>query len=317
MPPPAAKKRAASLSPFLQVLSTRYHHPDYLGSDPLVEVRRFKSPVDREIAALFAALLAYGNVKQINASLRKLYDAMRGHPAPFVAGFDPARDPAALKGFKHRFTDSEDIACLCHLLAQALAKCATLENFFLQGYDPAEPDLVGAATRFMENLCSLEFAPRFSRDRMLRKTSFKHLMPRADKGSACKRVHLFLRWMIRPDDGIDLGLWHAIPASKLIMPVDTHILRIGRNLGILRRKTGSLAAAREITAMLALCDSADPVRFDFPLCRLGILQKCPTTSNLAACDVCELNSVCEKRRKLATTRNRLDAKSLMRRKSAK
>jgi uncharacterized protein (TIGR02757 family) len=104
--------------------------------------------------------------------------------------------------------------------------------------------------------------------------------------------------MVRPADGVDLGLWRSVPTSKLLVPVDTHILRITQNLGLISKANATLTASREVTAALRAADANDPVRFDFALCRLGILQACPTASNLAACGQCELSPVCRKRKAL-------------------
>lgn len=283
----------AALAPFLERVYARYHDPCYLGSDPLVVVHGFREPHDREIAALFAALLAYGNVKQINASLARLFDAMEGRPGQFVREFAHSHAHERLRTFKHRFTDAEDVLCLCHLLHQAIAR-QPLETMFARHMRNEESDLVGAASRFIEELLSGGFGPHFSRRRMLAKQSFKHLLPRPDAGSACKRIHLFLRWMVRRADGIDLGLWPSVPASRLLIPVDTHVMRIAANLGLLRRKSASVGAAREITANLRQIDPGDPVRFDFSLCRLGILQECPTSARIEACAACALGEVCER-----------------------
>lgn len=291
--------RGAELQPFLERLVEHYHRPEFLGSDPLTVVHRFESPADREIAALWAALLAYGNVKQILRSLDALFHAMNNAPASFVLNFDHESAANALGEWKHRFTDTEDVLCLSWLLHQALrANDFRLEQVFSLGYRTDEPDLVHAASRFLDYLCSMSFEPFFSRERMLGKSSFKHLLPRADRGSACKRIHLWLRWMIRPADGVDLGLWTSIPPGKLLMPVDTHILRIGKNLGLITTSAGDLRAAREITERLRSAAPYDPVRYDFSLCRLGILQKCPTASNLANCKTCELHDPCRRRAKL-------------------
>ncbi len=291
--------RGALLAPFLDRLVEHYHRPEYLGSDPLTVVHRFHSPADREIAALWSALLAYGNVKQILRSLDALFVGMGKTPAAFVREFNFDRDSVRLAQFKHRFTDSQDVLCLSWLLHQAMQQNGdSLENVFLRGYRAEEPDLVSAASRFLDYLCSMHFEPYFSREEMMGKTSFKHLLPRADRGSACKRIHLWLRWMVRPADGIDLGLWTGIPAEKLLMPVDTHVLRIGQHLGLISSSAGDLRAAREITERLRGADPRDPVRYDFALCRLGILQKCPSASNLTQCQTCELHDPCRRRAKL-------------------
>ena len=298
-----SRAAAAELAPFLEGLFTRYHRPEFLGSDPLAMVRAFDAPADRETAAVFAALLAYGAVKQINASLARLFAAMEPEgPAAFVAAFQPdagadatVPGPARLAGFRHRFTDGEDIAALCWLLRAA----GPLELFFAACMDPAEPDLTGAMSRFVTNLTAVPAHPRFDIPRIVAKRSFKHLLPQAARGSACKRLHMLLRWLARPDDGIDLGLWTTIHVAKLLVPVDTHVLRIASNLGLLPpRATADARAARIITAALRLADPHDPVRFDFALCRMGILKACPAASRLTACDGCGLRAPCRARRRL-------------------
>lgn len=262
---------AAVCGPFLESVYDQYHQPRYLGSDPLAVVRAFDQTEDRQVAALFAALLAYGNVKQINASLARLFAAMDHRPARFIREFEMPAARRALAGFKHRFADEDDILCLCLLLHQAMSR-QSLEEGFRAGIHDNETDLAPAAGRFIDYLHSFDFEPHFNRATMTNRSSFKHLMPRADRGSACKRIHLFLRWMIRTDDGIDLGLWRDISPSLLLIPVDTHIARLSRELGFTTRKTPSLEFAREVTAKLRLINPADPTRFDFSLCRLGILK---------------------------------------------
>ncbi len=294
MPVPSPAQR---LAPFLERLAVRYHRVELLDTDPLALVRPFRDSCDREIAALFAALLSYGNVKQIRASVRDLFARMGGHPGRFVEHLDLSAAARQLAGFKHRFTDSDDILCLCHLLNQAM-RGGSLEDAFLAGCRDDEPDLAPAAGRFVALLHAGDFAPAFRRARMMNRKSFRHLLPRPEGGSACKRIHLFLRWVVRPDDGLDLGLWRRVDAAKLLVPVDTHILRVAQNLGITGRKTHSLAAAREITAALRHTRPHDPAGLDFALCRLGILQACPTASQLDSCRACELHDPCARRKRL-------------------
>lgn len=308
MYPDSVKTQASIVyGPFLESVYDRYHRAEYLGSDPLVMVRSFDARGDREIAAVFAALLAYGNVKQINASLARLFSAMGGQPGRFVRDLDMTRARAALAGFKHRFADENDVLCLCWLLHQAMAR-QSLEAGFVDGVREGETDLANAAGRFVDYLQAFEFEPYFDREQMLSRSSFKHLLSRADRGSACKRIHLFLRWMVRPDDGIDLGLWPGISPGLLLAPVDTHILRLSTNLGFTKRKTASLEFARDVTAKLRLVDPDDPVRFDFSLCRLGILKLCPTKADLQWCGRCELYGACEKRRRLERNAARVTAR---------
>lgn len=287
----------SELSRYLEVVYARYHRSEFLGSDPLVMVHGFEDPADREVAGLFAALLAYGNVRQINASLERLFTAMDWQPRRFLDSFHWPAAHRALRGFKHRFADENDILCLCWLLHQAL-KTQTLEAGFAAGVLKEDADLAAAAGRFVDYLQSFAFEPYFDRDEMLGRSSFKHLLPRADKGSACKRIHLFLRWMVRPADGIDLGLWPSIPPALLLVPIDTHVMRLSQNLGLCSRQTASLQFSREVTARLREIDCEDPVRFDFSLCRLGILKACPTRSNIEICRTCALHDPCQLRRQL-------------------
>lgn len=286
---------SSELSTFLEAVYERYHRPEYLVSDPLVMVRSFPDPADREIAALFAALLAYGNVKQINVSLQRLFDGMQTPPRRFIENFDMNKARQTLGGFKHRFADADDILCLSWLLHQAV-NTRPLEEGFRNGIYNDDTDLAFAAGRFVDYLQSFDFAPYFDKNTMLAKSSFKHLLPRADRGSACKRIHLFLRWVVRDDDGIDLGLWPGVSSALLLVPIDTHVMRLSRNLGFTSRQSASLAFSRDVTRRLRKVDRNDPVRFDFALCRLGILKACPTRSDIKACRSCELHSVCHHRR---------------------
>lgn len=292
-------RRGRRLRPFLDDLHARYHAPAYLGHDPLAYVRRFASPEDREVAAVFAALLAYGNVKQIGASLVRVYDAMGGAPAEFLASYDAVRARRAFRGLRHRVTAPEDLVLLSGILASAaraggagslLASCVAAHP---DACDIAEP--LAAWTRRLRALP----LPAGVSARRLEAPSFRHLLPDPAAGSACKRLMLLLRWLVRADDGIDLGLWRGVPPRLLLVPLDTHVLRISKNLGLTSRAGPTLAAAREVTAALREADPDDPVRYDFALCRLGILQACPTASRLEACAPCELRAVCDHRRTLA------------------
>ncbi|MBI3736501.1 DUF2400 family protein, partial [Candidatus Sumerlaeota bacterium] len=158
------------------------------------------------------------------------------------------------------------------------------------------------AGNFMSALLRLDLADYFPngvpREGPAR-PSFLYLLPSAAGTSACKRLHMFLRWAVRPDDGIDLGIWRAESPENLEYPVDTHILRIAQYLGATRRKTADARARREITTFFKLIAPDDPVRYDFSLCRLGILKHCPRRSDLTLCDRCELKPVCLNHRRLA------------------
>jgi uncharacterized protein (TIGR02757 family) len=291
---------------FLQRTFERYHHARWIGKDPLAWPRAYDAAADREVAAFLASSLAYGNVVQIDRSLGNLFRRLGRSPAAFARNFVPGRDDHALEGFYHRFNTSEDLALVIHLIGQMLRKEGSLENFWqaAQLEDRAHAPLEVRAGRFMETILELDSEPY--RQGLVRgsKASVLYLLPDAGGPSACKRFFLFLRWMARPDDGIDLGLWRCISPADLEIPVDTHILRLGRYLGATARNDAGARTRREITGFLRRCDPEDPVRFDFSLCRLGIEKICPTRADVERCAPCDLQPVCLRHEAL-TCRGRL------------
>jgi len=262
---------APALRDVLEDLRLRYDGR-FLDSDPIGIVRRFDDPEDREIVGLIAAGLAYGRVASIRASLTDLLGRIGPHPARAVTSFDPARDAHRFDGFVHRFTRGRHIALLLHLLRQAKERAGTLEAFFREGdEDPQASTLGSALDVFGARLFSLDARPFTEDGTIPRNDGARWLLPLPAAGSACKRSCLFLRWMVRPDDGVDCGVWNRVSPSRLILPLDTHLVRVVRALGWTRRKSVGWPMALEVTARLRALDSADPIRFDFALSRLGIL----------------------------------------------
>lgn len=256
-----------------------------LDADPLARVRPFQAPADREAAAWLAALLAYGRVASILASLDDLFARMPEGPGAFLAGFDLARDGGRLEGFVHRWTRGEDISRALAATRAVIERHGSLEAAFVAGDDPATPDVGPALRAFAGAL--FEAAPPGPRDRALR-----WLIPRFGGGSAAKRLCLFLRWVVRPDDGLDLGLWGRPKPGRLIVPLDTHVLRIGGYLGLTERKTGDARAALEVTDGLRRLDVEDPLRYDFAISHLGILGHCPSRPDPNLCEPCALRPAC-------------------------
>ena len=283
------------LGPYLDRLARDYG-PAYLESDPLAEVRRFPSPEDREVAGFLAAGLAFGRVETILAHLRDLWKRLDHAPARVVDAWS-ARDRRRTSGFTHRWVRGEDVATLLAALGRARRRHGSLRRFFLAGYDPGERDLAGSLARFV---AALRREVRLGRRRPAEaelprgvRTFFAD--PR--RGGACKRLNLYLRWLVRPDDGVDLGLLPEIPADRLVVPLDTHVARISRHLGLTRRRTVDWTMAREVTSALARWDPEDPVRYDFALARLGILDRCPRAVDPVRCAACSLAAVCTLGRK--------------------
>lgn len=268
---PRAASNSSALRDVLEDLRRRYDRR-FLDSDPVGIVRRFDDPEDREIVALIAAGLAYGRVASIRGSLLGLLARIGPRPARFVASFDPAQDAGRFDGFVHRFTRGRDVALLLHLVRQVKERAGSLESLFVDGdVDPGTPTLGPALDAFGTRLFALDSGP-FTRDGAVpRRDGARWLLPLPAGGSACKRSCLFLRWMVRPDDGVDCGIWSRISPSRLVLPLDTHLLRVARALGWTRRKSVGWPMALEVTARLRALDPADPTRFDFALSRLGIL----------------------------------------------
>lgn len=268
---PRAASKPSDLLGALEDLRRRYDRR-FLDSDPVGIVREFDDPEDREIVGLIAAGLAYGRVASIRGSLRSLLKRLGRRPSRFVASFDPARDATLFDGFVHRFTRGRDIALLLHLVRQVRERAGSLESFFIEGdADPEAATLGPALDSFGARLFALDGRP-FARDGVVpHRDGARWLLPLPAGGSACKRSCLFLRWMVRPDDGVDCGVWARVSPSRLVLPLDTHLLRVVRALGWTRRKSGSWPMALEATARLRALDPDDPIRFDFALSRLGIL----------------------------------------------
>ncbi len=269
----------------MERLYARYNHRDLIKPDPLQFVYRYDNPSDMEVVAFLAADLAYGRVEQIQKSLTNLFERMGESPYAFIKGFGKA-EQKSLKGFKHRFTTDQDISDLLMLLKKVLNRYAGIEEFFIQGYNPHDINIVPALSKFCNSLLDMyaaEHNPKTSR-------GLKYLLVNPAKGSACKRLNLFLRWMVRDDD-VDTGLWKSIDKAKLIVPVDVHMGRLCKILGLYNQKAVSLATAIKITEGFAEIEPADPVKYDFALSRIGIVENC-NGQYRNACEHCELSLFC-------------------------
>lgn len=258
--------------------------PADIAPDPLEFPRSYADRDDQEVAAFVASALAYGNVKAIKASVADALRRMGRSPAAFVRRFDPARDAAAFDGFVHRFNVGEDLADLCLVLRRLGERYGSLEAAFLAGDDPDAADVEPGLGAFSATALAMGPFPRAA--------GVRFFFPSPADGSACKRLNLFLRWVARPRDGVDLGLWRRVSPARLVIPLDVHVGRIARYIGLTRRKSNDWRTAAEVTARLRRLDPADPVRYDFAICRLGILDRCPRRRDLAKCAPCPLRGVC-------------------------
>lgn len=264
----------------------RSYSSDFLDTDPLGLVRAWDDPADREIAALLAAGLAYGRVRSIRASLRDLFARMGTRPSRFVDAMDPRRDSRRFDGFVHRFTTGRAVAVLLWRVRRAREAAGSLERCFVDGDpDPFGVTVGPAIDAFVTGLFAGEALPLGGPADPDAEAGARWLVPAPAGGSACKRTCLFLRWMVRPDDGLDCGVWTGVRPARLVLPLDTHLRRVVRALGWSRRATAGWGMALEATACLRRLDPDDPVRFDFALSRLGILGLLPSGDRVRVGDV--------------------------------
>ena len=283
---PAVVKAAAALD----ALYEQYNHRRFIGDDPLQFVYKYTDPADMEAAGFFASALAYGRVQQISKSLERLFSIMGESPAGFIRNFTDA-DRRRLAGFKHRFNTGEDIADLSVLLKGVIKKHGSIEGYFVSGYSDSDISILPALTKFCEGLTSSY--RRRHKGNVSR--GLKYLLASPAGKSACKRFNLFLRWMVRDDD-VDAGVWKSVDKSKLIVPVDVHMARLCGIMGFHRSTTANLKTAVEITENFAKIDPSDPVKYDFALSRIGIIENCNGKLN-DRCPVCKLYEYCILREK--------------------
>ncbi len=285
---------ALNLGEFLEETFSRFHQPTYLDSDPIVFVhqglRKKLTALDLECIALISALLAYGNVKQIKASVQSVLDRLiqiDSSPAQAILKSDFPEKKRILRGWKHRFQTDADLCALLLLIERSWKTFGSLGMQFRQ-YLEGQTTIEAPLNAFIH-----QWKVWANEDSRIKPTAgFLFLLNAPVDGSCCKRWCMFLRWMGRKD-AIDPGLWSDfLKPSHLIIPLDTHTAAIARALGLLRRQTASWKGAVEVTAALREFDPLDPVRFDFALARLGIVEKCQKKFVPQICPSCEMVQNC-------------------------
>ena len=254
-------------------LERLYRTFDHLDSatDPVHIVRRYRDPADREIVGFCAAGLAFGRVASVLNSIEALLEVMGPQPAAFVRDFDPAKGRVRLAPLVHRWIRGNDLAALLLILQRMLREFGSIEGCFAHGDDPALPDIGPALTAFSTGALETDVRPAYGR--VPKRPGVCYFFPRPSAGSACKRLNLFLRWMVRKDV-VDLGVWTRVSPARLIVPLDTHVIRVGQCLRLTRYQSPGWKMAAEITASLRALDAADPVRYDFSLCHVGMMNAC-------------------------------------------
>jgi uncharacterized protein (TIGR02757 family) len=253
----------------LDALYRKYNRRRFVHPDPLEVVYRFDSPLDQEIVGLVAACLAYGRVAQILTSVNRALDALAvggSGPRRFLERASRQDIDQAFAGFKHRFTPGAELAALLWGVRTAVAEHGSLEGLFVAAPDTGDDTILPRLASFVERLRAYAGGD----------DSCPSLLSSPNDGSACKRLNLYLRWMVRRD-AVDPGPWTSVSPARLVVPLDTHMFRIAGGLGLTARRQADLKTAREITRAFARYSPQDPVKYDFALTRLGINPACRDT----------------------------------------
>lgn len=244
---------------------------DRAAADPVWMVHRFAHCDDREVAGLIASALAFGRVQSVLNSVDGMLQVMGESPAKFVREFNPSRDRDVFKHLVHRWTNGADFAALVWIMHQMIERSGSIEAFFVEGLAPDAIDVGAALESFSTRALALDVSAIYGRKRP--KPGVAYFFSRPSSGGACKRLNLFLRWMVR-SDRVDLGVWTKVRPGQLIVPLDTHIIRLGQCLQLTTKKSPGWRMAADITASLRAIDPLDPVRFDFSICHVGMMGGC-------------------------------------------
>ena len=246
-----------TLKSFLDELYVRYNRSDLIHTDPVVHLHGYIDPADREVVGFVTAALAYGRVAQIIRSVTVALSKLGPSPAETVTSASAGELEECFRDFKHRFTTGREMAELLFGVGEILRSRGSLNACFLEGVRPGEPTVLPALTSFVETV------------RLEGGVGRNSLLPSPSDGSACKRLNLFLRWMVRRDD-VDPGGWVGVSPSQLLVPLDVHMHRTARTLGLTSRRQADMKTVLEITERFRMIEPGDPVKYDFALTRPGI-----------------------------------------------
>ena len=247
----------------LRKKADEYNQPFFIKHDPISVPHRFNKKQDIEIAAFFASVFAWGNRTTIINKTNELMNLMHQSPHDFCLNHS-APDLKSLLHFKHRTFNSTDLLYFVDFFNKHYQRSDSLETAFSDFLEVTDDDTGGALDGFYQYFFSLEHVP---------KRTLKHIAAPA-KNSACKRINMFLRWMVRQDDnGVDFGLWKKIKPSQLVLPLDLHVVRVARHFNMIRRKATDWQTALELTNTIKEFEPLDPCKYDFALFALGVFEK--------------------------------------------
>ncbi|MFZ1322448.1 MAG: TIGR02757 family protein [Ignavibacteria bacterium] len=251
------------LKKYLDSLYSKYHKK-FSSNDPVWILHEFYDKKDIEIIGFITSCYSYGRVDSINAFIRKLLNITGNKVHEFTSNYNEHKDKKYFEDMYYRFNSTEDLSQLISKIRNVINEYSSLEDLFLKYYSKSDENILPALKGFTKEL----------NENKGNEHSLKYLVPLAESGSACKRLNLYLRWMVRNDD-IDLGIWENVAVSKLLIPVDTHVYKVSKILGLAERNTSDMKFVIELTKKLKTFNSEDPVRYDFAICHAameGILK---------------------------------------------
>jgi uncharacterized protein (TIGR02757 family) len=269
------------LKPILDRFYADFDFEGAIARDPIEFPHSYQRTEDREIAGLISASFAYGSVNLFKAVLRQLFSIMGSSPYEFILNFDLKKEGGLFSGIKYRFNENQDIIAFFNLLHMTIKEHGSIQQAFKIHYSNDDADIGRALGGLVDTVLQYDTSAVYGRN--IRPAGLLQLMTSPAKGSACKRMNLFLRWMIRDRD-IDFGIWQGVQKSGLVIPLDTHIARISKCLGLTDRAAADWKTALDITASLKVLDPDDPLKYDFALCHQGISGLCSSKN----CDNCRL-----------------------------
>lgn len=267
----------AGLRQSLDALCSMYPIPR---RDPVEFLHRYEREEDKEVVGFISSSFSFGNARAFGRILEGLLSLLGASPRDFLLRFSPQRDGDPFLSIGHRWVRGRDVVRLLSLLGLVLVRHGSLKALFLKGFRRTDPHVGPALARFVGEFRALSSAP----SSWGRPGDGAFFFPSPGAGSACKRMNLFLRWMVRDGNGVDAGLWPEVPRSRLIIPLDTHLYRLSEYLGLTRRKSKDWKTAVEITGAFRRIEPRDPLKYDYALCHHG-MEYCsgPHPSRCRAC----------------------------------
>ncbi len=283
--------RRPSLAPYLETLYRTFPR-SRIQDDPIAIPHRYSDPLEIELTGLLTVSFAYGRAPFFNQTVDKILSLADQSFPRYLITFNLEKERPRFSGIYYRFNRSEDILALVYMMSEIVKQYGGIKPLFISCYRRSDEDIGPTLSRFIEAIKAIDTKPVYGIAK--KPKGLLQFFPSPDQNSACKRWNLYLRWMVRPNDGVDFGIWSEIPPSKLVIPLDTHIARIGQYLGLTSRKSPDWTMAKEITQSLKGIDPLDPLKYDFPLCHLGISGACPILPNKEKCNVCNMLPACKR-----------------------